>query len=209
MVLTAARTGRSTPARGFEWERRNIPLELIVEADGLRLSSPQLTVLDLIPILGGTVIDEALRRGTVTLKQLWSALELTPRRKNNAMRRALLEDSRDAPWSEAERLLHRYVRRGEYPWRYITNFPVRLSDGRRAYLDLALPELRLYFEADGYRYHGSREAFERDRDRDTDLAAQGWQSHRFTAAFLEHEPEDACRRISAIVANRARDLRLS
>ena len=206
-TLSAARRQRCVGAQGFEWERRHIPLELIAEVEGLRFASPELTVLDLIPTMGGNVIDEALRRHVVTLDRLWRALEFTPKRRSNVLRQVLLEDSRDEPWSEAERLLHRYIRGGEFPWSYVTNHPVQLSDGRHAFLDAALPDLMLYFEADGYEHHGNRTAFEHDRDRDTDLAAEGWQSHRFSAAFLEHDPDQACRRIRAIVGHRARDLR--
>lgn len=207
-LLTAVRRQRAASAAGFRWERRSIPFGLIAESHGLRYTSPALTVLDLIADHGGRPIDEALRRGAVTLAQVWHALDLTPRRRDNALRRALLEDSCDLPWSEAERLLHRYVRAGRHPWPYSTNHPVSLADGRVAYLDLAMPALKLYLEADGYRYHGPRTAFEHDRDRDTDLAAQGWQGHRFSAAFLDHSPEESLRRINAIIDHRVRQLGL-
>ena len=52
---------------------------------------PALTVLDLIPTLGGKPIDEALRRRAATLEQMWRALELTPDRRGNTLRRALLD----------------------------------------------------------------------------------------------------------------------
>lgn len=206
--ITAVRSGWPTPAPGFEWERRTIPEDLIMRFRGIGLTSPALTVLDLIPSLGGNAIDEALRRGAVTLPRLWHALELTPRRPGNALRRALLDDSQDLPWSEAERNLHRDLRAGQYPWPFVTNHPFTLSDGRRVYFDAAILELRLCFEADGYEYHGPRAAFERDHDRDTDLAAQGWGVHRFTAAFLHHRPEDTRSRMTSIIERRARELGL-
>ncbi|MFT3874808.1 MAG: DUF559 domain-containing protein [Propioniciclava sp.] len=179
-----------------------------MEFHGLKFTSPALAVLDLIPRHGGNAIDEALRRRVVTLPQLWRALELTPGRRGNSLRRALLEDSRDLPWSEAERLLHRHLRAGEYPWPFVTNHPFTLTDGRRIYFDAAIRELRLGFEADGYEHHGPRAAFERDRDRDSDLAAQGWASHRFTAAFLQHRPEETRSRMTSIIKHRIRELGL-
>lgn len=207
--LTAVRRRQSAPAAGFVWERRGIPAELIDEVGGLRFTSPALTVLDLIGTEGGRAIDEALRRRAVALAQLWQAFSLTPGRPGNAQRRALLEDSRDAPWSEAERLLHRYLREQRLPWRYATNCLVHLTNGRRAFLDAAIPALRLYFEADGFEYHHARSAFEHDRDRDTDLASQGWEGHRFTASFLEHQPDETRRRIRSIVERRARHFGLA
>lgn len=206
--LVAVRPQRPRPAPGFAWEQRHVPLDLTMEAHGLRLACPALTVLDLIPMLGGNAIDQALRRRATTLPHLWRALELTPSRRDNVLRRTLLEDSRDQPWSEAERHLHRYVRLVAHPQRYRTNYPMRLSDGRRAFLDVALPDLLLFLEADGYEYHGTRAAFEHDRDRDTDLAMLGWQGHRFSASFLMNQPEAAAHRIAVIIEQRARQLGL-
>ena len=54
-----------------------------------------------------------------------------------------------------------------------------------AYLDLALPELLLDFEVDGYTHHGGSTAFERDRDRNSELAAGGWQVVNYSAAMVE------------------------
>lgn len=207
-LLTAARRNGAPSAEGFGWERRVVPAELIWRPSGVPLTSPALTVLDLIPSLGGRAIDEALRRRAATLEQMWRALELTPGRRGNALRTILLEDSRDEPWSEAERNLHRRYRSCDLPWRYRTNFWVTLNDGRRTALDLAVPELTLGFESDGFEYHGSRSAFEYDRDRDSDLTAQRWHVVRLSASFLEHSPDEARRRIACITYERARLLGL-
>ncbi|HHU37974.1 MAG TPA: hypothetical protein GXZ45_01600 [Propionibacterium sp.] len=202
-VLTAARRHKGRPVAGFRWERRTIPDDLVVDRSGVRLASAALTVLDLIPVRGGNAIDEALRRRACTLRDLWHALELTPHRPGNGLRHTLLHDSRDQPWSEAERHLHRHYRACDLPFDYRTNHWVTLSDGRRTPLDFALPELRLAFEADGYAWHSDRSAFEYDRDRDFDLAAQNWQVVRISASFLDHRSPEVRRRISAIVRHRA------
>lgn len=193
------------PQPGFRWHRRAIPAELILERGGLRFSNPALTVLDLIPDLGGRAIDEALHARVVTLPALWNALERTPDRRGNAERRRLLRDSRDEPWSEAERALHQIFRSLKLPHRYATNHWVDLGDMRAA-LDLALPELKLGFEVDGFEYHGTRKAFEHDRDRDSLLAADDWQIVRFSAAMLDHNPAEVARRMLAIVLARERFL---
>ncbi len=134
------------------------------------------------------------------------ALELTPGRAGNVQRRRLLKDSRDEPWSEAERSLHQIYRGLALPHPYATNFWLSLRDGRRVALDLALPKLRLGFEVDGYEFHGTRTAFEYDRDRDSDLASQGWHVVRFGAAFIVHSPLDVGRRMLDIVAEREKFL---
>lgn len=200
--VTAIRAHRTPANPRFSWQRRAVPDDLLVERHGLRFTAPALTVLDLIPALGARPIDEALRRGAVTLEQLWEALDQTGNRRHNDRRRMLLDDSRDQPWSAAERDLHRVWRAERLPFAHATNHWVALPDGRRAALDLALPELMLAFEADGYAYHGSRAAFEHDRVRDAQLAGLGWQIVRLSAAFLDHDPAAAGRLVRATTLQR-------
>ena len=58
---------------------------------------------------------------------LHRAMELTAARAGNQTRRQLLLDSRDEPWSEAERLFHRLLREaGITGWK--ANQPVVLKD---------------------------------------------------------------------------------
>ncbi len=201
-VLTVRRSTHAAPLAGFVWERRAIHGELITHHGEVPIASPALTVVDLIPELGGAVIDEALRRGAVTLDALRRALALTPGRPGNAVRRELIEDSRDRPWSEAERGLHRILRAAPLGHRFLTNHPVALTSGGIALLDVAIPSLLLGVEVDGYAFHGDRVAFEHDRARDSDLAAQGWWVLRFSAAFVERQPGEVRRRILAAIACR-------
>jgi very-short-patch-repair endonuclease len=56
-------------------------------------------------------------------------------------------------------------------------------------VDLLWPEARLVAEVDGFAFHGSRAAFERDRRRDADLQAQGFRVVRITWRRLTREPE--------------------
>jgi very-short-patch-repair endonuclease len=43
-------------------------------------------------------------------------------------------------------------------------------------------------ETDGYRYHRTRRAFERDRERDAILARAGYRTLRFTHRQLTRDP---------------------
>jgi very-short-patch-repair endonuclease len=47
-------------------------------------------------------------------------------------------------------------------------------------VDFSWPEQRLIVETDGHRHHGTRAAFERDRERDALLTAEGWRVVRIT-----------------------------
>lgn len=205
-VLDATYPTALAPAPGFRWTRGRVPAELVVVVNGIRLTDPALTVLDLLPEMGGRVIDEALRLGAVTLDRLWEAFALTPQRPGNQLRRDLLVDSRDEPWSEAERTLHRAYRGSALPWRHATNYRVDLLGEGFALLDLALPELRLGFEVDGEEAHRSRAGFRRDRRRDPELVEQGWLIVRFAAVDLEDDLAWVCERMVNIAHARAIEL---
>ena len=69
-------------------------------------------------------------------------------------------------------------------------------------MDFLWPEQRLVVEADGFGYHGTREAFERDRARDADLQARGYRVLRVTHRQLSGIASQS-RRISATAARRA------
>lgn len=200
---------RPVPVRGFRWLAGATPEGLVHRARDLNVATAALAVLDMIPRVGGQAIDEALRRRCVTLAELEAALQCTPHRKGNPERRWLLDDSRDEPWSELERSFHRRFRALGLPYGYHTNHRVDLGDGRHAFLDLALPELMVGFEVDGFAHHSSRGAFEADRTRDARLTALGWVVVRFTWAMVEHDPDGVELAIRRVVAARRAQLGVS
>jgi very-short-patch-repair endonuclease len=171
---------------GYRLERRIVEPDLVVEQQGLRITTPALTVLDLCPSVGGDAIDTALRVRCVTLAELHRVLEHNPHRRGNALRRALLVDSRAEPWSEAERRAHQLLRAaGLLSW--VTNYPVSVA-GSRYFVDIAFPAAMLAIEIDG-RVHDRYDAFEYDRARQNDLVLQGWRVLRFTWAMLVERPD--------------------
>src|SRR5829696_2855094 len=96
-----------------------------------------------------------------TLEGMYQALRLTPNRIGNQQRLKLLIDSRNEPWSAADRLAHRILRgAGLTGWR--TNFPVILQ-GRIYYIDIAFPHLKLAIEIDGRLHEDDEDLFESDR----------------------------------------------
>lgn len=173
---------------GYLWERRLIPDDFVVDRGRLRIAAPAISVLDLIPALGGQAIDEALRRKAVDLTTLQRALELTPHRPRNRLRRELIDDSRDEPWSEAERLAHRLLRAaGITGW--VTNH--RIAAGGFSYVvDIAFEAERLVIEIDGWRYHKGRTEFVTDRWRYSRLAAADWAVLPLAATAIEDDPEE-------------------
>ena len=68
-------------------------------------------------------------------------------------------------------------------------------DGFAARIDFAYPDHALAIEADGYRWHQGRAAWERDRTRTSELASRGWRVLQVTWLQLKHRPDEVIARI--------------
>jgi very-short-patch-repair endonuclease len=166
--------------------------------DRLRLTVPALTAMDLCAETDGDAIDQALRTRTATLAGMHHALELSGGRRGNQDRRALLLDSRDEPWSAAERLCHRLLRgAGISGWK--SNWPVTI-DGSLYYLDVAFPGRRLVVEIDGRLHETDEDLFESDRWRQNALVLEGWLVLRFTWRMLTEDPTAVLNTIGQAIA---------
>jgi very-short-patch-repair endonuclease len=60
---------------------------------------------------------------------------------------------------------------------------------------------RLIVETDGYRTHGTRQAFERDRRRDQRLVLAGWRVIRVTWRQLTREPMQVAGTLARLLAS--------
>jgi very-short-patch-repair endonuclease len=68
-------------------------------------------------------------------------------------------------------------------------------------VDFRVCDAPIILECDGWTYHGLRRStFERDRERDADLAAAGWIVLRFTYRAITMRPKATADRIAAAVA---------
>jgi very-short-patch-repair endonuclease len=102
-------------------------------------------------------------------------------------------DSKDEPWSAAERRFHRLLRAaGITAWK--ANQPVLLS-GSLFYLDVVFAKLAI--ELDGRLYHSGSEVFETDRWRENLLILDGWCVLRFTSAMIDEPPEEVIAMVRA------------
>ena len=138
-------------------------------------------------------VDLALRTRSATLAGMHEALRLTRNRAGNAERAArVLLDSRDEPWSEAERRAHRLLRAaGITGWR--GNLPVHVA-GHTSYPDIGLRRCRLAVEIDGRLHEDDASLLESDRWRQNALVRAGWRVLRFTWAMLRDHPRSSCRK---------------
>ncbi|WP_176451809.1 endonuclease domain-containing protein [Enemella dayhoffiae] len=190
-TITAAVSGEARRFPGFEFVHRTVAPDWIRSVCGVPCASEVLTAVDLIPERGGELVDDVLRRhpsrGEWALEQLWRAYRDHPKRPGNQARREILTDSRDRPWSEAERAAHRLLRSsGLTGW--MTNHPVTI-EGMNYFLDAAFPGRMLGVEVNGFERHTQREVFEDDHWRRNALTLAGWTVLEFTWRMIQDHPE--------------------
>jgi very-short-patch-repair endonuclease len=160
----------------------------------LPVTTPLRTLVDVAAAPGAhslaRVVEEAQLRRLVSGAQL---LAVTNRPGATALRDAVrLEPSMTR--SEAERRLLALVERAGLP-RPRTN--VRVAGHE---VDALWPRERLIAEVDGYAFHSSRVAFERDRLRDSDLQLAGHTVLRLTWRQLTTRPEAVAARLATALA---------
>ena len=180
-VVEMASPRRQRDRHRMVFAYREVPGEWRMRFRGVWLSRPALTVLDLVPALGGAVISQGLRCG-VEMDQLWSAWSAQPHRPGQSERRRLLRAYRHLPWSEAEQVLH-VLLRGARLRGWIANYPMTV-EGAQRYLDVVFEEQRVVIEVDGFEFHGyataARQRFEDDREVADWLVVHDWRVLRFT-----------------------------
>jgi very-short-patch-repair endonuclease len=173
-----------------------IPEEDITTIDGIPVTKPARTLLDLATVEKEDVIeqclDDALRRRLVSLPFLerWLA---DPRRKRHRGARVLqrLVDARatiGVTESPLETQVLRLLRDAGLP---IPRLQYVVQDGDRfiARLDFAYPDDLVAIEADGFRYHDQRQRFDDERARGNEIEAMGWHVLRITSQHLEQDSD--------------------
>lgn len=171
------------------------------------------TLIDLASVIPADqveeALDEAIRRRLVTLPLLQRRLVALAemRRPGIAVMRRLVEARHGPGISESvfETRLLRVIARARLP-KPVQQYEVR--DGTRlvARVDLAYPDRLLAIEADGYRWHGSRTAWERDRARDDRLMLLGWRVIHVTWRGLQARPHEVVARIARALRQPTRPL---
>ena len=132
-----------------------------------------------------TVADSALRAGDITLEDLRVvAAGLHGNGAGAARRVAQHADGRSA--NPLESVLRAIAI--ELGLRVVPQHSIA-DTGLFAVVDVAVPDLRLVLEAEGFEFHGSREQWRNDCRRFTRLAAHRWWVLRFTWEDVMHHPE--------------------
>ena len=168
---------RTLPAR---IHRNALSHRDVTTIDGIPVTTPARTLIDLASVapkdLVEEALDDALRRGLVSLGRLRRAMSNMGRgRAGAAVMRALLDarDGSPTPESVFETRLLRALKKSGLPTPVVQH---RVLNGGRlvAVVDFAYPEARLAIEADGYRWRSGRTRWDRDRERRNRLTLLGW-----------------------------------
>jgi very-short-patch-repair endonuclease len=167
--------------------------------EGIALTAPPRTLLDLAEVLPQRELERAFEeaqiRRLVRPEEILRLIERSPGRRGAAVLGAVLD--RDRPpgitRSEAEDQLLSLLREaGMAP----TALNVRVGPHE---VDMVWLSQRLVVEMDGFAYHSTRAAFERDRLRDAELQVAGYRVMRVTWRQLDEDPEALLRRIAAVL----------
>jgi very-short-patch-repair endonuclease len=190
--ITSPRGTRSN--RRVHRHRGRLLSDEVMHWRGIPVTTVSRTLLDVasiasLPALLSMLREAEMRRLPLrpTLEEL---LERHPRRRGNAaVRRSLMQLGRLPSGQTRSRLEDRFlsfVAKHELP-RPQTN--ALLALGRRMIeVDCLWQRERLIVELDGHESHGTRSAFESDRERDRLLQVSGWRVVRITWRQLEAEP---------------------
>jgi very-short-patch-repair endonuclease len=165
---------------------------------GVPLTTPARTLLDLATELGphelARAVEQAQLRRLTTDDQLSHLLIRCRSHRGAGPLRRVLDPGRQYTRSQAERRFLELVA--------AAGLPTPAANTRVAghEVDFLWPGERLIVEVDGYAFHSSRAAFERDRARDVRLQARGYRVLRFTWRQLQGEPEAVVATIAAALA---------
>jgi very-short-patch-repair endonuclease len=169
---------------------------------GLPVTPPALTIRDMAAELGAEqlrdVVQHALRRRRTSFEALTATLGRG--RPGSTNLRAVLDEVAPGFQVKWERLLHRACLRAGV--RMQPQTLVEAPDGRRAYVDLGIEQLRFGVEIDGFLNHMAR--FAADRRRARLLALElGWT----IAPYAVEEIAAGVERVAAEIARHVRRLR--
>lgn len=169
----------------------------IETVNGLSVTTPERTLIDLAAVLHEKQLSRVLERGVaeriVDFEKLVSLFESIGRRgkPGTANMRKLLESrglSVTPADSELERLLLAALIDGGLP-RPELQFRAPWLQPINGRVDMAYPDQRVVVEGDSRRWHMLTEAFETDRLRDNAAQIAGWRILRFTWKELIEAPE--------------------
>jgi AbiEi antitoxin C-terminal domain/Protein of unknown function (DUF559)/Transcriptional regulator, AbiEi antitoxin len=176
----------------------------VTERDGVPLTSPVRTVVDLAPRLSlvalERTINEAANLDLVSPDELREAIEHKGGQRGVARLRTVLD-------RRTFRLTRSHLERLFLPLAAQSGLPPPETrvDLRGFEVDFYWRDLDLIVETDGLRYHRTPAQQARDRLRDQVHAAAGLMTVRFTHEQVRHQRQHVVRTLRAVAARRSRE----
>lgn len=159
--------------------------------DGIPVTRPARTIMDLARVVGGDVLEEAV--DDVLCRRLVRLEQLQGGRGSKALRAVLDAWIGDAlPAGVAEMRVVRQLLAAGLP-QPVRQYEIWVGGVLVARVDLAYPDHRLALELDGFRWHAGRGPFRSDRLRRNRIEAAGWR-------LLEAAPEDIAELVEGAAA---------
>jgi very-short-patch-repair endonuclease/predicted transcriptional regulator of viral defense system len=188
-VSVRGRGGRATRPRVRVHRAATLRDDEITIHQAIRVTTPARTLLDLASSLPRRALERALDQAEVMeLFDLCALQRMVERHRGErgsaALSTALADHSAGTTLtkSELEERMLALCDRHALPRPRVNAWVENLE------VDFLFAAEKLVVEADSYRYHRSRRAFERDRERDAILARAGYQTLRFTHRQMSREP---------------------
>jgi hypothetical protein len=183
-----------------------LPADEVTTENGIPVTTVPRTIFDLASVLRIDAVEHGLRQSERL--RLYDALSLEdllgryPGRQGNKTVRECLRRRRELPAGvsreELEARFLAFLDRFGIPRPRLNAW---LTLGSRRYqVDCLWPVQRLIVELDGWGTHGTRSAFEGDRDRDRRLTAAGYRGTRVTWRQLHEIPADIAVDLRAMLA---------
>lgn len=171
-------------------------------AQGIPVTSIDLTLFDLAAVLDEDALedslDSALRKRLTSVNRLRLRLRETTRRKGIQSLRSLVDERASNGGPSASRFetrLNRLLSSHGLP--ALRQFTVWDGGEFVARVDFSYPHARVIVEADSYRWHSSKRAWQRDIERRNQLTSLGWQIIHVTWDDLTRRPNETLDRIRA------------
>ena len=186
---------------GIQAHRMALPPDEVTVARGIPVTTPARTLFDLAAVVSQDQLEHAFNEAEVG--RLTSPVSLRAlvvrypgRRGAQAIKAVLAKHEQygeTVTRSKLERRFLSLVDAHGLPRPRVN----RLSD--RGELDATWPDERLIVECDGFAAHGTREAFERDRERDRALQVAGWRVVRITWRQLTTDADTIARQLRTLL----------
>ncbi|MGH2925399.1 MAG: DUF559 domain-containing protein [Solirubrobacterales bacterium] len=191
-VTVPRRAGSARP--GIKIHRvRRLDRRDIAARDGVPVTTVARTLLDLAEVIRPDGLRRAFetteRLRLLDLAEIRRACERARGRRGLRPTLALLRSLRPAPETRSE-LERRFL---DFCDRFALPPPSVNGTVEGLEVDAQWPGPRLAVELDGYEFHRTRAAFERDRARDATLQLAGYRVVRLTYRRLTDEPEEVAR----------------